>query len=95
MTIFTTVFANTINSHLSNSTQAGSLASWTCKWQGFGSTAPGRFPEICATSTAALNLVILMIVIESISVLLAGWGWWVGAKVKKAASEGKGGSTHV
>lgn len=95
MTIFTTVFANTINSHLSNSTQAGTLASWTCRWQGFGAAAPGRFSEICATSTAALDLVILMIVIESFSVLLAGWGWWVGARVKKEAAGGKGEVAHV
>ncbi|KAL8685311.1 MAG: hypothetical protein Q9224_005866 [Gallowayella concinna] len=96
ITIFTTVFANTINTRLSNSTQAGTLASWTCKWQGFGSATPGRFAEICAMSTAALDLVILMIVIESISVLLAGWGWWIGAKVRKeAAVEGKGEVTQV
>ncbi len=95
MTIFTTVFANTIDSHLSDSTQAGSLASWTCKWQGFGPVAPGRFTEICTTSTAALNLVILMIVIESLSVLLAGWGWWVEAKIKREAREGKGEVMHV
>ncbi|KAI4265690.1 MAG: hypothetical protein L6R38_009238 [Xanthoria sp. 2 TBL-2021] len=95
MTIFTTVFVNTIDSHLSDSTQAGSLASWTCKWQGFGPVAPGRFTEICTTSTAALDLVILMIVIESLSVLLAGWGWWVGAKIKREAKEGKGEVMHV
>ncbi|KAL8785598.1 MAG: hypothetical protein Q9213_003252 [Squamulea squamosa] len=95
MTIFTTVFANTINSHLSDSTQAGTLASWTCKWQGFGSAAPGRFSEICATSTVALDLVILMIVINSFSVLLAGWGWWVGAKIKRQSAEVKGELTQV
>ncbi|KAI4123301.1 MAG: hypothetical protein LQ338_005326 [Usnochroma carphineum] len=90
ITIFTTVFASTIDTHLSNSTQAGTLASWTCKWQGFGSAAPGNFSEICGTSTAASDLVILMIVIEMFSVLLAGWGWWVGARLKKAGREGKG-----
>ncbi|KAI4257061.1 MAG: hypothetical protein L6R42_005884 [Xanthoria sp. 1 TBL-2021] len=95
MTIFTTVFVNTIDSHLSDSTQAGSLASWTCTWQGFGPVAPGRFTEICTTSTAALDLVILMIVVESLSVLLAGWGWWVGAKIKRESKEGKGGGMHV
>ncbi|KAL8767205.1 MAG: hypothetical protein Q9209_006210 [Squamulea sp. 1 TL-2023] len=95
MTIFTTVFANTINSHLSDSTQAGTLASWTCKWQGFGSAAPGRFSEICAISTAALDLVILMIVMNSLSVLLAGWGWWVGAKIKRQSAEAKGEATQV
>ncbi|KAL8988518.1 MAG: hypothetical protein Q9169_008540, partial [Polycauliona sp. 2 TL-2023] len=95
MTIFTTVFASTIDSHLSDSTQAGTLASWTCKWQDFGTVAPGRFNEICTTSTAALDMVIFMIVIESLSVLLAGWGWWVGTKIKKEARAGKGEVTHV
>ncbi|KAL8656802.1 MAG: hypothetical protein Q9226_002556 [Calogaya cf. arnoldii] len=95
MTIFTTVFANTINSRLSDSTQAGTLASWTCKWQGFSPVAPGRFTEICTTSTAAIDLVILMIVIQSLSVLLAGWGWWVGAKIKREAREGKGEVRHA
>ncbi|KAL8672324.1 MAG: hypothetical protein Q9168_003208 [Polycauliona sp. 1 TL-2023] len=95
MTIFTTVFVGTIDSHLSNSTQAGTLASWTCKWQDFSTVAPGRFTEICTTSTAALDLVILMIVIGSLSVLLAGWGWWIGAKIKKEAREGKGEVAHV
>ncbi|KAL8711234.1 MAG: hypothetical protein Q9220_004379 [cf. Caloplaca sp. 1 TL-2023] len=88
-TIFTTAFASSINSHLSNSTQAGTLASWTCKWQGFGSSAPGRFSEICAESSAALDLIILMIVIGAFGVLLAGWGWWVGMRSKKVRSEGK------
>lgn len=41
-------------------------------------------------STAALDLVILMIVIEVFSVLLAGWGFWIGARLKKAGGEGKG-----
>ena len=95
MTIFTTVFANTIDSRLSDSTQAGTLLSWTCKWQGFGPVAPGRFTEICTTSTAAIDLVILMIVIQSLSVLLAGLGWWVGAKIKKEAREGKGDVRHA
>ncbi|KAL8932489.1 MAG: hypothetical protein Q9211_006285 [Gyalolechia sp. 1 TL-2023] len=90
LTIFTTAFASTINSHLSNSTQAGTLSSWTCKWQGFGSAAPGHFAEICVESKAALKVVILMIVMEIFSVLLAGWGWWVGARLNKAAGDGKG-----
>ncbi|KAL8719423.1 MAG: hypothetical protein Q9225_003566 [Loekoesia sp. 1 TL-2023] len=90
LTIFTTVFATTIDSHLSNSTQAGTLASWTCKWQGFGSAAPGHFSDICAESNAALDVVILMIVIELFGVLLAGWGWWVGARLKKTSGGTKG-----
>ncbi|KAL8937130.1 MAG: hypothetical protein Q9216_004577 [Gyalolechia sp. 2 TL-2023] len=90
LTIFTTAFAATINSRHSDSTQAGTLASWTCRWQGFGSSAPGHFSEICAESKAALDVVILMIVIEVFSVLLAGWGWWVAAKLKKAGGDGKG-----
>ena len=90
ITIFTAAFASSIDSHLSNSTQAGTLASWTCKWQGFGSAAPGHFSEICAESNAALDVVILMIVIEVFSVFLAGWGWWVGARLKKAERGTKG-----
>ncbi|KAI4186105.1 MAG: hypothetical protein L6R41_003677 [Letrouitia leprolyta] len=95
LTIFTTAFASTINSHLSNSTQAGTLSSWTCKWQGFGSAAPGHFSEICAESNAALDVVILMIVIDVFGVLLAGWGWWVGARLKKAEGDGKGETINV
>ncbi|KAL8687460.1 MAG: hypothetical protein Q9218_006371 [Villophora microphyllina] len=87
ITIFTAAFASTINNHLSDNTQAGTLASWTCKWQGFSSVAPGRFSDICAQSMAGLDLVILMIVIEVFHVLLAGWGWWVGAKSKKVGGE--------
>lgn len=90
ITIFTTAFASAMNSHLSDSTEAGTLSSWTCKWQGFGAAAPGRFYEICATSTAAFDLVILMIVVEVLGVLLAGWGWWVGARLRKAGGESKG-----
>ncbi|KAI4193749.1 MAG: hypothetical protein LQ350_008179 [Teloschistes chrysophthalmus] len=87
ITIFTTAYSSTIDNHLSDNTQAGTLASWTCKWQGFSSVAPGRFADICSQSTAALDLVILMIVIEVLHVLLAGWGWWVGAKMKKVGGE--------
>lgn len=41
-------------------------------------------------TTAAFDLVILMIVIQVLSVLLAGWGWWVGARLKKAEGGSKG-----
>ncbi|KAL8702997.1 MAG: hypothetical protein Q9201_003834 [Fulgogasparrea decipioides] len=82
-TIFTTAYSTTINNHLSNNIQAGTLASWTCKWQDFSSVAPGRFSDICVQSTAALDLVILMIVVEVLYVVLSGWGWWVGVKVKR------------
>ncbi|KAL8665384.1 MAG: hypothetical protein Q9202_002277 [Teloschistes flavicans] len=87
ITIFTTAYASTIDDHLSDNTQAGTLASWTCRWQGFSSVAPGRFSDICSQSTAASDLVILMIVLEVFHVLLAGWGWWVGAKMKKVGGE--------
>ncbi|KAI4180045.1 MAG: hypothetical protein LQ346_007070 [Caloplaca aetnensis] len=98
LTIFTTAYASAINSHLSDSTESGTLSTWSCRWRGFGSNVPAHFPEICVTSSAALNLVILMIVIEVFSVLLAGWGWWVGARLKKAGgerSDGKGQAISV
>ncbi|KAL8917245.1 MAG: hypothetical protein Q9208_008084 [Pyrenodesmia sp. 3 TL-2023] len=98
LTIFTTAFASAINSHLSDSTEAGTLSTWSCRWRSFGPSVPAHFPEICVTSSAALNLVILLIVIEVFSVLLAGWGWWVGARLKKAGGDrvdGKGQAISV
>ncbi|KAL9604110.1 MAG: hypothetical protein Q9219_000698 [cf. Caloplaca sp. 3 TL-2023] len=92
LAIFTTVFASAINAHLSDSTQAGTLESWSCKWQDFGAVTPGNFSDICAESNAAMDVVILMIVVQVFHVLLAGWGWWVGAGLRKAGGgeEGKG-----
>ncbi|KAL8864633.1 MAG: hypothetical protein Q9174_007279, partial [Haloplaca sp. 1 TL-2023] len=82
-TIVITAFASTITNNLADETNAATLESWTCKWQGLSRVAPGKFSDICTQSTSALNLMILMIVIEVFCVLLAGWGWWVGGRVRK------------
>ncbi|KAL9612997.1 MAG: hypothetical protein Q9167_002430 [Letrouitia subvulpina] len=92
ITVFTTAFASAINNHLASTTDAGTLGSWTCRWQDFESIAPKHFASICMESTVAMNLVILSIVLQALGVLLAGWGWLVEAKGKRGvAGKGEGG----
>lgn len=87
ISIFATAYASTITSHLANSTSAGTLTSWTCKWSGFTTTAPQDFAKICTESTVALDVVTFLIVVEVIAVLMSAAGWWVEAKVKRDGVE--------
>ena len=91
MTIFATAYASSITAHLASSTDAGTLTSWTCKWDGFESIAPTHFAKICTESTVALDVVELLIVIEVFAVAMSGWGWWVEARVKRDDAD-KGGA---
>ena len=86
-TIFTAVFASTITSHLADSTDAGSLLSWTCKWSSYEDIAPMNFVKICTQSTISIDLVIFMIMVQVIAVGISAWGWWVEARVKKENNE--------
>ena len=86
ITVFTTAFASTIISHLTDSTDAGTLTSWTCKWQGFESIAPAGFPKICLESMVALDLVILLLILEVFTVAVSGWGWWVESRVRRGTT---------
>ena len=90
VTVFTTAFASTITSHLVNSADAGTLTSWTCKWQGFESIAPAGFPKICMESMVALDLVILLLILEVFTVVVSGWGWWVESRIKRGTSDSEG-----
>ncbi|CAF9928814.1 MAG: hypothetical protein HETSPECPRED_006939 [Heterodermia speciosa] len=87
ITVFTTVFASTITSHLADSTDAGSLTSWTCKWSSYEDIAPMDFVKICTQSTVASDLVIFLIIVEVLAVGISGWGWWIEARVKKEGNE--------
>ena len=86
-TIFTAVFASTITTHLADSTDAGSLLSWTCKWSSYKDIAPMNFVKICTQSTISIDLVIFMIMIQAVAVGISAWGWWVEARVKKENNE--------
>ncbi|KAL8817775.1 MAG: hypothetical protein Q9191_008080 [Dirinaria sp. TL-2023a] len=87
ISIFATAYASTITSHLVDSTSAGTLTSWTCKWSGFAATAPQGFAKICTESTVALDLVTFLVVVEAIAVLMSAAGWWIEAKVRRDAGE--------
>ncbi len=87
MSLFTTIFASIITNNLSYSTSQGTLNSWTCKWQGFESVAPANFTAICNQGSAALGLVIFLVIMEVLAVGVAAWGWWVEMRMKRGTSE--------
>ncbi|KAL8744061.1 MAG: hypothetical protein Q9190_003644 [Brigantiaea leucoxantha] len=95
MTIFTTILTSTINSHLESNTDAGTLYTWTCKWQGFESIAPQQFGSICMESTVAMNLVVLLIVLQALSVLVVAWGWWIESRVRRGCGNTKGDGIEI
>ena len=69
----------------SNST--GTLNSWTCKWRGDGLIVlapPPGFEKICDHSSAAYDLVILMVILEFFGLAVAGYSFLVLRKLSKA-----------
>lgn len=87
MCLFTTIFASIVTKNLSYSTSRGTLNSWTCQWQGFESVAPANFTAICQQGSAALGLIIFLVVMEFLAVGVAAWGWWVEMKMKRGNVE--------
>ncbi|KAK4692325.1 hypothetical protein P7C71_g4852, partial [Lecanoromycetidae sp. Uapishka_2] len=82
-TLFTIIYSSTIINSLASSTSSGSLTSWTCKWKGFESIAPAKFTKICNEGMAALDLMILLVIVEMLAVGLTAWGWWVEMRLKR------------
>ena len=80
--MFTTIYAYTINSRLSNITDAGTLESWTCRWDGVPE-APTNFQRICSRSEIALGFVVLLLIVQIFAVVTTAGGWWVESKMKK------------
>ena len=99
ITLFTTIFASKINSHLSDNSGSATLMTWTCKWQGLASIAPDQFEKICTETMISLDLVILLLIFELFTVAVTGWGWWIEMRIKKGSDQGiklenlEGGST--
>lgn len=85
--LFTTIFASIVTNNLASSTSNGTLNSWTCKWQGFDSAAPERFTAICNQGTAALDLIIFLVIVEVFAVGASAWGWWVEMRMKRGGVE--------
>lgn len=90
LTIFTTMFVSIINGHYPSDTHdAGSLMTWTCKWQGFEDIAPLHFAKICTESMVGLDLVILLVILEVFAVVGSCAGWWIEGKMKKVEQGGE------
>ena len=67
---------------------SGTLNSWTCRWHGFDNVAPSNFSTICNDGLAALDLVIVLILVEILAVGTTAWGWWVEMRLKKGGVGG-------
>lgn len=88
LTIFTTMFVSIVNGHYpSDRHDAGSLMTWTCKWQGFEDIAPLHFAKICTESMVGLDLVILLVILELIAVVASCAGWWIEGRMKKVVEK--------
>ncbi|MCJ1465911.1 hypothetical protein MMC07_004530 [Pseudocyphellaria aurata] len=85
ITLFTTISASTVNSHLSDNSGSATLMTWTCKWQGLESIAPDQFEKICTETMISLDLVILLLIFEVFAVAVTGWGWWVETRSKSGS----------
>ena len=86
--LFTTIYASNITNNLATSTSSGTLNSWTCKWQGLDSLAPAKFLEICNEGTAALDLIIFLVIMQVLAVCATAWGWWIETRMKRVNVEG-------
>ncbi|KAL9134191.1 MAG: hypothetical protein Q9175_004626 [Cornicularia normoerica] len=86
--LFTVIFASVITNNLAYNTYSGTLSSWTCRWHGFDNVAPSNFTKICDDGMAALNLVIVLVLIEVLALGATAWGWWVEMRVKKGCVDG-------
>lgn len=87
--LFTIIFASVVTNNLAYNTYSGTLNSWTCRWHGFDNVAPSNFAKICNDGMAALDLVIVLLLIELLALAATAWGWWVEMRLKKG---GVGGS---
>ncbi|CAF9907725.1 MAG: hypothetical protein ALECFALPRED_003789 [Alectoria fallacina] len=86
--LFTIIFASVVTNNLAYNTYSGTLNSWTCRWYGFDSVAPSNFTKICNDGMAALDLVIVLVLIEVLAVGATAWGWWVEMRLKKRGVDG-------
>lgn len=50
--------------------------------------APSNFTKICNNGMAALDLVIVVLLIEVMAVGATAWGWWVEMRLKKGSIGG-------
>lgn len=83
------MFVSIINGHYSDAHDAGSLMTWTCKWQGFEDIAPLHFAKICTESMVGLDLVILLVILEVFAVAGSCAGWCIEGRMKKVESVGE------
>ncbi|CAF9918675.1 hypothetical protein IMSHALPRED_004373 [Imshaugia aleurites] len=81
--LFTIIFASIVTNNLAYSTYSGTLNSWTCRWHGFDDVAPSNFTKICNDGMAALDLVIVLVLVEVLALGATAWGWWVEMRLKK------------
>ena len=86
--LFTVIFASIITNNLTYSTYSGTLSSWTCRWHGFDNVAPSNFTKICNDGMAALDLIIVLIIVEVVAMGATAWGWWVEMRLKKSSLGG-------
>jgi len=81
--LFAISYASIINNR-GSSPSSGTLNSWTCQWQDFQSIAPANFTKICNEGNAAVDLVILLVVLEALALVLTAGGWMVEMRLKRA-----------
>lgn len=63
--------------------------SWTCKWQGYENTAPVIFTKICNEGSAALDMIVTLIVLSVLSVAASAGGWWAEMMLKRGGLDGE------
>ena len=50
--------------------------------------APSDFTKICNDGMAALDLVVVLLIVEVLAVGATAWGWWVEMRLKKSSVGG-------
>ncbi len=58
-----------------NSATADTLTSWSCRWRHLAltSSAAPKFAGLCRASHAAVDLAIILVPVEFLALVLAGW----------------------
>ncbi|KAI9701176.1 MAG: hypothetical protein M1836_001845 [Candelina mexicana] len=60
------------------------LLSWTCQWSEVVKSAPADFGRICIESKFSLDMVVLLIIFDVLTLGLAAWGFSMELKMAKA-----------
>ncbi|KAI9721826.1 MAG: hypothetical protein M1812_002162 [Candelaria pacifica] len=80
VTVFGVAYFNALDGKRGRDT----LLSWTCQWSDVVKSAPADFRRICIESKFSLDMMVLLVIFEVMTLGLAAWGFYMELKMAKA-----------